>query len=72
MNNIVGENLQWKILNNEGNNDDEEQQNKSALNDEEILDFSYTYINNNPVGVHLIKKGDNYKLKVNPSFQFFT
>ena len=57
---ILDDNLPWKILN--GDENDSDTYNNSS--DKRILDSSYAYINNNPIGVQLILEDNTYKLKV--------
>ena len=49
-------------------NDEDVDDNKTVDNEpvdvETVLDSSYAYISNNPVGVQLINKDETYKLKV--------
>ena len=59
--NIVEDNLEWKML----KLDDYKNHQTTLSDDEKVLDSSYAHINNNPVGVKLVEKGDDYILKVN-------
>ena len=45
--------------------DDYKNHQTTLSDDEKVLDSSYAHINNNPVGVKLVEKGDDYILKVN-------
>ena len=61
---LIGEITSSSMSNSSVENDDIYCQISSST-DGLILDSSYAYISNNPVGIQLIRGNQNYKLKVN-------
>lgn len=65
--NVVGDSIQWKSIKDDGI-DNNEYHSWTPLDDQQILDSSFAYVDKNPVRIQLIKKHKTYKLKVSQRF----